>query len=156
MALDDGEDRLGSRIGDGFAAIPFIDRAGIHVVEAAPGRVVLRATAAPNVNHFGTMYAGALYTLGECMGGALFRTCFDVERWFPLVTGSTIRFTKIALGDITAEATLPEDEVERIRADAEATGKGSWDLAVDLVDGEGDVVATYTGHYQMRSMGSLT
>lgn len=140
----------------GLRAIGFIERSGIEPLEARPGHVVLRAPAEPNVNHFGTMYAGALYTLGECIGGALFRTSFDTTAWFPLVTGSTIRFTKIALGDITAEARLHEDEIARILSDAEATGKGSWDLEVPLLDSGGDVVATYTGHYQMRPMGSLT
>ena len=140
----------------GLAAIDFITRAGIEVVTAEPRHVVLRAPAAPNVNHFGTMYAGALYTLGECIGGAIFRATFDVEQWFPLVTGSSIRYTKVALGDITAEVRMSTEEAARVLADAEATGKGSWDLDVELVDGEGDVVATVASHYQMRPIGSLS
>ena len=140
----------------GLAAIDFITRAGIEVVTAEPRHGVLRAPAAPNVNHFGTMYAGALYTLGECIGGAIFRTTFDVEQWFPLVTGSSIRYTKVALGDITAEVRMSTEEAARVLADAEATGKGSWDLDVELVDGDGDVVATVASHYQMRPIGSLS
>lgn len=140
----------------GIRSIPFVERAGLEVLEVAPGRCVLRAPAEPNVNHFGTMYAGALYTLGEVPGGVLFFATFDGERYFPLVTGSAIRYLKPARGDITVEATIAPDEVTRLTAEVEERGKASWDLDLELRDDEGDVVATVSSHYQMRPVGSLT
>lgn len=137
-------------------SIPIIERMGIEVVEAAPRRVVLRAPAEGNGNHFGTMYAGVLYTLGESPGGVLFFATFDAERYFPLVTGSSIRYTKPALGPVTVTATMEQDEVDRLNIEVEQHGKASWDMELDLVDGEGDVVATISSHYQMRPVGALS
>lgn len=140
----------------GIRSIPFVERAGLEVLAVEPGRCVLRAPAEPNVNHFGTMYAGALYTLGEVPGGVLFFATFDGDRFFPLVTGSRIRYLKPARGAITVEATISPAEVGRLTAEVEEHGKASWDLDLELRDGDGEVVATVSSHYQMRPVGSLS
>ena len=72
--------------------IRFVERAGIQVDEVGPGRCVLSMPEEPNINHFGTVYAGAIYTLGEVPGGILFFATFDAERFFPLVKSSQIRY----------------------------------------------------------------
>lgn len=149
-------DEVAARATAGLYAISIIEEMGIEVLEVGPGRCLLRAPAEPNANHFGTMYAGVLYTLGECPGGVLFFATFDATRFFPLVTGSSIRYLKPAIGPITVEATMDLDEVARLTAEAEERGKASWDLDLELVDGEGDVVATVSSHYQMRPLGSLS
>ena len=45
--------------------VPAIERTGIEILELEPGRATLRMPLEPNVNHVGTMYAGALFTLAE-------------------------------------------------------------------------------------------
>lgn len=140
----------------GLHSIPIIEQMGIVVDEVEPGRCVVRAPADGNGNHFGTMYAGVLYTLGECPGGVLFFATFDGDRYFPLVTGSSIRYLKPAFGDITVEASMDADEIDRLDREVEEHGKASWDMELELVDGEGDVVATISSHYQMRPLGSLS
>ncbi len=135
--------------------IAFVERSGLEVLEVEPGRCVLRMPAEPNVNHFGTMYAGALYTLGEVPGGVLFFATFDAERFFPLVKESTIRYRRPGRGAITVEATISADDVERLTAEATEHGKASFDLTLELVDEQGEVVAIMTSAYQMRTHGSV-
>lgn len=138
------------------ASVPFLGRMGLEVVELAPRHCILRAPFDRNGNHFGAMYAGALYTLAEVPGGMLFNTSFDTARYFPLVKGSQIRFRRAARTDITVEARMDADEVVRLSAEADEHGKADYDLTVELRDTDGEVVAEMTSTYQLRTHGSLT
>lgn len=135
--------------------IQFVERAGIRVDEVGPGRCVLSMPEEPNINHFGTVYAGAIYTLGEVPGGILFFATFDTERFFPLVKSSQIRYRAPGRGRLSVEATIDADEVARLEAEADEHGKAEWELDLDITDEEGTVVAQMTSQYQMRTHGSL-
>lgn len=135
--------------------IQFVERAGIRVDEVGPGRCVLSMAEEPNINHFGTVYAGAMYTLGEVPGGVLFFATFDAERFFPLVKSSQIRYRAPGRGRLWVEATISADEVARLEAEADEHGKAEWELELDITDEAGTVVAQMTSQYQMRTHGSL-
>ena len=136
--------------------IEFVQRAGIRVDEIEPGRCVLSMPEEPNVNHFGTIYAGALYTLAEVPGGVLFFATFDGERFFPLVKSSQIRYRRPARGRVRVEATISPEEVERLEAEAAEHGKAEWEFDLEITDESGAVVAEMTSQYQMRTHGSLS
>ena len=136
--------------------IEFVKRAGIEVEEIEPGRCVLSMPAEPNINHFGTVYAGAIYTLGEVPGGILFFATFDGERYFPLVKSSQIRYRAPGRGRLFVEATISEEEVTRLEAEADEHGKADWEFELEITDEEGTVVAAMTSQYQMRTHGSLS
>ena len=65
--------------------IAFVRRMGLKAVTLEPGHVKLLVPLAGNENHIGTMYAGALFTLAEIPGGALFITSFDTRRFYPII-----------------------------------------------------------------------
>ena len=136
--------------------IDFVERAGIRVDEVGPGRCVLSLPEEPNVNHFGTVYAGAIYTLGEVPGGVLFFATFDAERFFPLVKSSQIRYRRPGRGRLSVEASISADEVARLEAEAAEYGKADYELELEITDGQGEVVAVMTSQYQMRGHGSLS
>ncbi|MDT4845080.1 hypothetical protein FQZ97_790550 [compost metagenome] len=106
---------------------------------------------AGNQNHIGTLYAGALFTLAEMPGGALFLTSFDSRRFYPIVKEMNLRFRRPAKGDITVEARLGGEEIARIQRQAEADGKADYLLELQLLDAAGEVVAESRGLYQMRA-----
>ncbi len=132
-------------------AIPFAERAGIDLEEFERGHVKMKIPFEGNQNHVGMMYAGALFTLGEIPGGALFMSAFDMTKFFPIVTEMNIKFLKPAMTDITVEAKLPEAEIERITKEAEENGKAKFFLELELKDAGGEVVAVTTATYQARS-----
>lgn len=139
------------------SSVPILDAMGVRVLEAGPGRAVAELPAEPNRNHFGVAYAGSLYSVAEMLGGVLAMATFDLEGelagMVPLVKESTIRFRRPALGVVRATAELAGEEVERVRRDALATGKGEYVLEATLTDAAGEVVATTTGTYQVRRLG---
>lgn len=136
--------------------IDFVERAGIRVDEIEPGRCVLSMPEEPNINHFGTIYAGALYTLAEVPGGALFFATFDTERFFPLVKSSQIRYRRPARGRVSVEVTIRPEEVARLEAEAAEHGKAEWQFDLEITDESGAVVAEMTSQYQMRTHESLS
>ena len=98
--------------------IDFVKRCGLRAEQLEPGFVRLRMPLSGNQNHIGTLYAGALFTLAEIPGGALFLTSFDVQRYYPLIKEMHLRFRRPATSDITVEARLSDEEIARIQDEA--------------------------------------
>ncbi|GLK90541.1 PaaI family thioesterase [Pseudomonas turukhanskensis] len=130
--------------------IAFVKRSGLKAEVLEPGCVQLLMPLAGNQNHIGSMYAGALFTLAEIPGGALFLTSFDTQRYYPVIKEMNLRFRRPATGDIRVEARLAADEIERLQREASETGKAEYVLELSLLDGSGEVVAQSRGVYQLR------
>jgi thioesterase domain-containing protein len=130
--------------------IAFVKRMNLKAEVLEPGFVRLRVPLAGNENHIGSMYAGALFTLAEIPGGALFLTSFDASKFYPIVKEMNLRFRRPATGDIVVEARLSAEEIERLQSEAQANGKAEYVLELQLTDGSGEVVALSRGIYQLR------
>ncbi len=132
-------------------AIAFVKRSGLKAEILEPGFVRLRMPLGDNRNHIGSMYAGALFTLAEIPGGALFITSFDSARFYPIVKEMNLRFRRPATSDIQVEARLAANEIERLQAEAQRLGKAEYWLELQLTDASGEVVAESRGLYQLRT-----
>lgn len=130
--------------------IDFVKRCGLKAELLEPGRVRLRMPLQGNQNHIGSMYAGALFTLAEIPGGALFLTSFDVQRFYPIVKELNLSFRRPAGSDILVEACLDAAEIARIENEAERLGKAEYPLQLQLLDTSGEVVALSNALYQLR------
>jgi len=131
----------------------FVERVGVKALFMEPRRVKLALPLEGNSNHIGSIYAGALFTVAELPGGALFLTTFDVERFYPVLKEMHIRFRRPAFSDVTVEISLPAAEAERIAAEAEAQGKAEFILKAQVRDADQQVVAETEGVYQLRKTG---
>ncbi|WP_137886951.1 YiiD C-terminal domain-containing protein [Pseudomonas sp. 2FE] len=131
--------------------IAFVKRMNLKAEVLEPGFVRLRVPLAGNENHIGSMYAGALFTLAEIPGGALFITSFDASRFYPIVKEMNLRFRRPATGDIWVEARLGAEDIERLQAEATSHGKAEYSLELKLLDASGQVVAESRGLYQLRA-----
>lgn len=136
------------------APFPFVARCGSKVEELKPGYCKVSMPFKPNINHVGTMYAGALFTLAELPGGVIFLASFDSTRFYPIVKDMQIRFRRPAKTDVTVEVTITNEEVERIQAEADANGKADYAWECELKDASGEVVAISKNTYQLRKIGN--
>ncbi len=144
-------DTLRPLLEEGF---PFVERMGLRLDEIRPGFCRMTAPFEGNGNHIGTMYAGALFTLAEIPGGAIFLSTFDASTYYPIIKGMDIRFVKPARTDISVEVSISGEEVARIQAEASARGKADYSWTCELTDTTGLVVARATNDYQLRTHGS--
>lgn len=115
-----------SSAGDGSATCVLPDRQDLH-------------------NHVGGPHAGAMFTLAESASGAAMLSVLgdQLNRAVPLVTTSTVRYHKLAKGEITAEARLTaarEDVVARL----DAGERPEFDVEVEVRNAGGVTVATLT------------
>lgn len=133
--------------------VAFVERMKLKALELKPCYVKLTAPLGGNENHVGGMYAGALFTLAEMPGGALFLTTFDAEKYYPVVKEMTIQYRRPARTDCTVEVSISESEAQRIREEAEKNGKAEFTLECEIRDQHGEVVATTRGIYQLRTIG---
>ena len=51
---------------------PFVERCGARTLDVDRGYCKMMMPLAPNLNHVGIMYAGALYTIAELPGGVIY------------------------------------------------------------------------------------
>ena len=130
--------------------IPFAGRSEVKVLELEPGYVKMMMPLEPNINHVGTMYAGALFTLAELPGGAIFVSTFDASRFFPLIKGMEIKFLKPATTDIMVEVRLSPEDASKIQDEANEHGKADYGWDCELRDANGQVVAVSSNRYQLR------
>ncbi len=133
----------------------FVERMGLRVIELEPRSVKLSVPLQGNENHIGTMYAGALFTIAEIPGGALFLTTFDVSRFYPVIKEMTLRFIKPAKTDVTIGMVMSVSEVKRIVSEAEKNGKAEYVLEGEIKDTNEEVVAVSRGIYQVRIINPL-
>jgi acyl-coenzyme A thioesterase PaaI-like protein len=131
--------------------IKFVANSGLQVVELRRGYVKCLMPFAGNGNHIGTMYAGALFTLAEIPGGALFLSSFDASKLYPIVKELDLRFLKPAKTDVTVEITLDDIHIASLSAEAAAKGKAEFILEGQLRTADGTIVAESRGVYQIRS-----
>ena len=131
--------------------IAFVQRSGLKAEVLEVGHVRLRMPLAGNQNHIGSMYAGAIFTLAEIPGGALFLTSFDAQRFYPIIKEMNLRFRRPATGDIRVEANLAAEEIQQLQKQATELGKAEYVLQLQLTDESGEVVAESRGLYQLRA-----
>lgn len=136
------------------AGIPFVGRTGLEIEVLEKGYTKMRMPFAPNVNHVGTMYAGALFTLAEFPGGAIFISSFDTSRFYPIVRDMSIRFRRPVTTDVWVEVRVSEEFVQKVQAEAEANGKADYEWESEIKDANGVVVAIAKSIFQMRKIGS--
>jgi len=132
--------------------IPLFDYMGFELVEAGDGRAAGRIPLGPNGNHFGVVYAGALFSVAEVLGGVIANSAIALDGFFPLVKDLQIKFLRPATTAVVATTSLAPDEVERIRAQALEHGKAEYILTTEVTDENGVVVASTTGTYQVRKL----
>jgi acyl-coenzyme A thioesterase PaaI-like protein len=133
--------------------IPRAHQMGVRFVELRPGFVRADLPFEGNGNHFGTVYAGVIFTLAEVLGGAMHFASFDATTHYPLVRSMSIDFLAPGRGPLSATATLDDATRARVRAEAGVDGKAVFELRAEVVGADGAVVAATVGSYQLRPFG---
>lgn len=102
--------------------VPMVGTLQLEFLELEPHRAVLRLPDLPEFrNHIGGPHAGAMFTLAESATGALVLGNFGrhLHVATPLAVEATIRYRKVAMGPLYAEALMvdePAQILERLGA----------------------------------------
>ena len=135
------------------STIPTACNMGVRVVEARRGFAAATVPVEGNGNHFGVIYAGVQFTVAEILGGIIALSTFDSSKYFPLVKNVDISFVGMARSELRAQASLDDETIARIEAEAAERGKSDFTLEAVVTDADGKTVATTRGLYQLRAIG---
>ncbi len=114
--------------------VPMVGTLSLSVVEVEPQRAVLRLPdQAAFHNHLGGPHAGAMFTLAESASGALVLANFGdmLDRLVPLAVEATIRYEAVAMGGVTAVATMASTAAE-VLAELDAGERPEFLVEIEL------------------------
>jgi acyl-coenzyme A thioesterase PaaI-like protein len=134
--------------------VPRAHQMGVRFVELRSGYVRAEVPFEGNGNHFGTVYAGVIFTLAEVLGGGMHFATFDATTHYPLVRGMSIEFSAPGRGPLTAVAELDQATIAAVRAEAAEGRKAPFELRATVTGEDGTVVAITIGDYQLRPHGT--
>ncbi|MEU5400896.1 DUF4442 domain-containing protein [Streptomyces sp. NPDC005963] len=136
------------------ATVPMARTLGLQFLETTADRAVVRLPDQPDFhNHVGGPHAGAMFTLAESASGAIVIAAFgdQLHRAVPLAVRAEIDYRKLAMGEITATATLGRPVAE-VLAELDVGERPEFPVHIalrradDAVTGEMSIVWTLRPH----------
>jgi acyl-coenzyme A thioesterase PaaI-like protein len=137
------------------ATVPMTRTLNLEYIETTPQRAVLRLPDQPAFhNHLGGPHAGAMFTLGESASGAVVLGAFgeQLSRAVPLAVRAEIAYRKLAMGPVTATATLGRPAAEVI-AELDAGERPEFPVEVLITREDGATTGELTVVWTLRPGG---
>ncbi|MFE6036736.1 DUF4442 domain-containing protein [Streptomyces sp. NPDC056452] len=134
------------------ATVPMVRTLNLQYLETSPERAVLSLPdQAEYHNHLGGPHAGAMFTLAESASGAIVVAAFgdQMARAVPLPVTSEMSFKKVAMGDVTATATLGRPVADVI-AELDEGKRPEFPITVEIRRADGAVTGEMTVVWTLR------
>lgn len=140
-------------VGDMLAAtVPMAGTLNLEFLETTAERAVVRLPDQPAYhNHVGGPHAGAMFTLAESASGAIVLAAFgdQLGRAVPLAVNAEIAYKKLAMGVVTATATLGRP-VADVVAELDAGQRPEFPVRIDITREDGAVTGEMTVLWTLR------
>lgn len=134
------------------ATVPMARTLRMEFLETTAERAVVRLPDRADFhNHVGGPHAGAMFTLGDTVSGAVVLAAFgeQLSRAVPLVVKAEISYKKLAMGVITATATVGRPVTEVV-AELDEGGRPEFPVAVVFHREDGAVTGEMTIVWTLR------
>uniref|UniRef100_A0AAU3IDZ5 DUF4442 domain-containing protein n=1 Tax=Streptomyces sp. NBC_01393 TaxID=2903851 RepID=A0AAU3IDZ5_9ACTN len=143
-------------IGEMLAAtVPMARTLNLEFVETTPEKAVVALPDQGDFhNHVGGPHAGAMFTLGESASGAIVLSAFgdQLSRAVPLAVSAEIAYKKLAMGPVTATATLGRPAADVV-AELDAGQRPEFPVDIAIRRGDGAVTGEMTVIWTLRPNG---
>lgn len=133
-------------------AVPFARTLGIRFTSVTADTAVAELPDATALhNHVGGPHAGAMFSLGETASGAIVLAAFGAHLHLatPLAVRASIEYVKLAMGNVTATATLTRPAGEVV-AELEAGRRPEFDVEIVLANSDGVTTGQMTVTWTLR------
>lgn len=134
------------------ATVPMVRTLNLEFLESTADRAVVRMPdQADYHNHVGGPHAGAMFTLAESASGAIVIAAFgdQLTRAVPLAVSAEIGYRKLAMGEVTATATLGRPAADVV-AELDAGKRPEFPVAVQIQRADGAVTGEMTVVWTLR------
>ncbi|KRX04212.1 hypothetical protein PPERSA_11336 [Pseudocohnilembus persalinus] len=99
-----------------------------------------------NINHFGAIYAGSIYSLAQ-QAGKFAIYSFQKEKVVVQIKKSEIQYLIPGKRDLYVEIKINNNEQQKIIQEVNEHGKSNITLEFDIKEQNGTVVSKFKGHY---------
>ena len=137
------------------ATVPMARTLNLEFQETTPDRaVVVLPDQGEYHNHVGGPHAGAMFTLGESASGAIVLAAFgeQLARAVPLAVSAEIAYRKLAMGTVTATATLGRPAADVV-AELDAGQRPEFPVSIEIRRADGAVTGEMTVVWTLRPHG---
>lgn len=134
------------------ATVPMARTLNLEFLETTAERAVVRLPdQAEYHNHVGGPHAGAMFTLAESASGAIVIAAFgdQLGRAVPLAVKAEIGYKKLAMGVVTATATLGRP-IADVVAELDAGERPEFPVRIDITREDGAVTGEMTVVWTLR------
>ncbi|MBN1313603.1 MAG: YiiD C-terminal domain-containing protein [Anaerolineae bacterium] len=134
--------------------IPFNEFIGLKRSQQ-PELGALELDASPNYhNHIGTVHAAAQFALAEaCSGEYLLSRFADLAKSHVAVVRKVeVKFRKPAVGNIFANAHIPDEKIRKLMTDITTKGRAFVEISVKVVDAQGEVTMAATLEWYLQKI----
>nr|WTB36027.1 DUF4442 domain-containing protein [Streptomyces sp. NBC_00830] len=134
------------------ATVPMARTLNLEFLETTAERAVVRMPdQADYHNHVGGPHAGAMFTLAESASGAIVIAAFgdQMSRAVPLAVKAEIGYKKLAMGVVTATATLGRP-VADVVAELDAGKRPEFPVTIEIHRADGAVTGEMTVVWTLR------
>ncbi|WP_406458844.1 DUF4442 domain-containing protein [Streptomyces sp. NBC_00876] len=134
------------------ATVPMVRTLNLEFLESTAERAVVRMPDQADFhNHVGGPHAGAMFTLAESASGAIVIAAFgdQLTRAVPLAVKAEIGYKKLAMGEVTATATLGRP-VADVVAELDAGLRPEFPVAIQIQRADGAVTGEMTVVWTLR------
>lgn len=137
------------------AMIPFIQTTGLEYGEVTANRAEVRLPDAEAYrNHVGGPHAAMMFAAAETAAGAVafaaFSDLFDRVVLVPFRV--EVDFLKVALGPLTAVATLDAGTVQAVRTTLDGGTRPEFEIPAELTTANGEVTGQFRSRWTMRRL----
>lgn len=134
------------------ATVPMARTLNLQFLETTAERAVVRMPdQADYHNHVGGPHAGAMFTLAESASGAIVIAAFgdQLSRAVPLAVKAEIGYKKLAMGVVTATATLGRPAADVV-AELDAGERPEFPVLIEITREDGAVTGEMTVVWTLR------
>ncbi len=134
------------------ATVPMVRTLNLEFLESTAERAVVRLPDQTDFhNHVGGPHAGAMFTLAESASGAIVIAAFgdQLTRAVPLAVKAEIGYQKLAMGDVTATATLGRPAAEVV-AELDEGKRPEFPVSIRIQRADGAVTGEMTVVWTLR------
>lgn len=134
------------------ATVPMVRTLNLEFLESTAERAVVRLPDQADFhNHLGGPHAGAMFTLAESASGAIVMAAFgdQLTRAVPLAVKAEIGYQKLAMGVVTATATLGRPVAEVV-AELDEGKRPEFPVSIRIQRADGAVTGEMTVVWTLR------
>jgi acyl-coenzyme A thioesterase PaaI-like protein len=142
-----------ARLKELIERLPFNELVGIQVLVAEPTRSKCKLQFRASLgNHVNSVHAAAQYALIEAASGAALMASFSemLDDVIPLAAGAEVAYRAPALGDCTADATVDQEDIDRVKEELKSSKRSKVGVRVNLADSHGTISTEATIFWHIR------